>query len=145
MTAPKVVPATQVLLLREKETAHLSPVRVIALPSQQTPRQVAISGARGAVLSEDGVAYTLDTEAGGGLELIRIPQAVRMVACNETAMLVVTEQGLVLSQGTDPDNCGFLGGPRSFDRPTAIEGFGDARVTQVGLGKTHAAALDSKG
>jgi alpha-tubulin suppressor-like RCC1 family protein len=55
-----------------------------------------------------------------------------------------TQEGLVFAWGMDPSEDGLMGlsGIFSSTEPVKIQGL--ARIAQVAVGKTHAAAIDGK-
>lgn len=132
----------QVLILREKEATRLVVAGAIELPSQQGVKQLVSKASRTYALSDEGEMYEFQGEEGGLPLHIAVPAKVKMIACNATALLMVSDAGQVYGQGSDPESYGFLGGLDEAAQPTLLPGL-TAQISQAGLGSTHGAALDS--
>lgn len=142
MTSQKEVCSTQVLVLREKEATRLVVASARLLPSQQGVKQLVSKASRTFALSDEGEMYEFQEEGAGLPRHISVPAAVKMIACNVSALLMVSEAGQVYGQGSDPESYGFLGGLDEATHPTLLPGL-TAQISQAGLGSTHGAALDS--
>lgn len=66
------------------------------------------------------------------------------VACSDMCAFAWTREGLVYAWGMDPSEDGLLGVPGLFESKEPVQVHGLARIAQVAVGKTHAAAIDGK-
>ena len=133
----------QVAVLRENPGARMVVASTWELPSQQSVKQVASKATRTYLLSDEGHLYHCEAAECASIENLSCPAPVKMLACNASAVLVVSDTGQLYALGRDDDCYGFLGGLDVADQFTLLPGLTDTLISQAGLGSTHGAALDS--
>ena len=131
------------ILRTEQSTSEVVLSAVIALPFSDSPVQVLPCSPRlRYILDRAGVVWSCHDER---LEVLEVPFArkVLQLACSETAILLVTEDGEVYARGEDAEGSGVLGGPAQIGQLEPLQGLQQVAVSQAALSSRHGAALDS--
>lgn len=119
---------------------------VLVLPSAKDIKAGACTTRSSLLLAEDGSVWKSFEAPNPCYLQVRLPVKVKQVATNGTSALILTDNGKVYSMGDDADMTGILGFKdiHSLSTPRLIPVLSTTSLIQVSIGKTHAAALDSK-
>lgn len=121
----------------EKEELSLKLIQLEITPTKciAGPGQVLI-------LTGEGEVFNLDP-----LQPISLEYKICCVSCNSDVVLMISTCGVALIMGSDNENSGILGIPDSnvIVSPTPIPSLSGVLSKSCGLGKDHAAVIDSEG
>ena len=137
------------------EDKELPIPNIVTLPERTNIRNICCGDAFGIVVSQEGSLWLKGSFSMGAFDSylkdvprkILLPHRIKNLACNDSAALLLTESGQTYAWGEDLSQFGFLGIPGTFSlaSPSLIGSLQGNHLSQIALGLSHAAGVDSSG
>jgi alpha-tubulin suppressor-like RCC1 family protein len=143
MSSIRVVNSIQVV---EWALNPWGPPEISVLPSAKDTKAVVKARHWSLLLAEDGTLWKQHSTPSTFYSHVSLPVKVRQVAANASVALILSDNGKLFSFGEDTQRSGLLGlgDCHICPEPRQVLAFSSAQLSQVAIGKTHAAALDSE-